>query len=1009
MKLIKIALLILLLGPNFLVSASTLTTTDSNISFLSGDKDKLIIAPPNQHGISYNRFTNFTVDKPLLMLDPNGLASSDAGTKLKTIVIHANSLSLKSELAFASGDIDANIVFVVNNDNGLISCSSCSFKGYPRITLAVADSSSGYSKNMSSIGNLTNRNAGRISLNNLSAPDATSIETHSQYISTAGNISSTFRASASGSHHKISNSGLVGVSGGFNFFLGRMTVDYNTHEIVDADQVTTLGAITFSGTIHGAGVSIVSARPVTINSGAKITTQSDIMATSHFGDDFFVPTGNIDIVMLSQTTALGTINNKGSVLSDTGINIQAIRLYNSGTIKGHNAEVTIKDQAQNLGTIEMSGKFELSAKTIDNRKVLAGNTLRAHATDAVFNHFGGSIVGYNVSFETDYFINGSRIASVPTIKKHSALTIEDGLEPAEKYGVFNTNSFARFTSAQLSANRPAHISATHLNIKANVLENINPYYKERGSAAWPGKVNLDYAKSRQVSITAQYTLKLHSSTYVLNSSAILGLENVGEFTINTPKLQNERYRFDSKGYVFHKKQHNSANEQHSVKSPLAVTASAHVDAISPMAALYSFGEFNHSPLNSSASTTFTNLASFLQIHGRSNFYKTTFGSIAISASSEYQEGLTPACITNACNIDSYEENYTQTTFTSFLDDVNGLSTDFLVQTNLQLEASIEQDVKWYQDKFIAEKKAAFGDEYHPTHGKMFHYNVREQKTTSARHLIITIYECRLSILQDGETFGNKRCVPTEYSKPFSEILEEAAANRPIPGTSHTAKQLGELIKIYMGRFNGFGQMYQTYTDSEGFPDTRMVDGYWGNVYANAFFTPKLNSSGAVELEVKYFRHFFKTTALQSPHVNLQNYNPYKEYTKVIAYNDLKDPTPPIPANRTVAYNNKTGRLVLNWGNVLVPHHSYILETDLSSAAIRTTQSWRAYTKKTDGKVKFRVKACTKYQNREYCSAFSPWKEQTVDYVGGGSSGGGSGGGGGGGDDDKPPCEGCALE
>ncbi|WP_139052424.1 hypothetical protein, partial [Pseudoalteromonas piscicida] len=83
----------------------------------------------------------------------------------------------------------------------------------------------------------------------------------------------------------------------------------------------------------------------------------------------------------------------------------------------------------------------------------------------------------------------------------------------------------------------------------------------------------------------------------MNSSAILGLENAGEFTINTPKLQNERYRFDSKGYVFHKKQHNSANEQHSVKSPLAVTASAHVDAISPMAALYSFGEINHSKLN----------------------------------------------------------------------------------------------------------------------------------------------------------------------------------------------------------------------------------------------------------------------------------------------------------------------------------------------------------------------------------------------------------------------------
>ncbi|MDK2596182.1 hypothetical protein [Pseudoalteromonas obscura] len=1008
MKLVQITLLILLLGPSFLVSASSLTTSDSNIHFLRGDKDKLIIAPPNQHGISYNRFTNFIVDKPILMLDSNGLANSNTGNKLKTIVIHANSLSLRNELVFASGDIAANIVFIVDSDNGSISCNNCSFKGYPRITLAVASSSTGYSKHMSSLGNLTNRNAGQIALSNLSAPDAASIETHAQYVSTTGNISSTFRASAHGSQHQLSNSGLIGVSGGFNFFIGRMTVNYNTHEIIDAKQVS-LSSNTFSGTIHGAGVSIVSARPVTINSGAKLTTQSDIMATSHIGDDFFAPTGNIDIVTVSQTPTLGTINNKGSVLSDTGVNLQATRLYNSGTIKGHNAEITINDELQNTGTFEISGNFELSAKAIDNRNKLAGNTLRVHASDAVFNHFGGSILGYNVSFDTDYFINGSRNASTPTIKKHTALTIKDGLEPAEKYGIFNSNQFSQFTSQQLIASRPAHISATHLNIKAKILENINPYYKERGDAAWPGKVSLDYGKSRQVSITAQHTLKLYSSTYVLNSSAILGLESSGEFTINTPKLQNERYRFDSKGYVFHQKQHDSTNEKHAVKSPLAVTASAHVDAISPMAALYSFGEFNHSPLNSNAATTFTNLASFLQIHGRSNFYNTTFGSIAISASSEYQEGLTPACITNACNISNYEENYTQTTFTSFLDDVNGLSTDFLVQTNLQLEATIDADIKWFKEKFIAEKKAAFGgEEFHPEHGKMFYYNVAEQKTTSARHLIITIYECRLSILQDGETFGNKRCVPEEYSKPFSEILEEAAAHRPIPGTAHTAKQLGELIKIYMGRYNRGAQMEQTYKDAEGFPDVRIVRGYWGNVYSNAFFTPTINSSGTVDLEVKYFRHFFKTTALKNPHVDLVNYNPYREYSKVIAYNDLKVPSPPTPGYKTISYDNKTGRLVFNWSDVLVPHHSYILETDLSNSPVRTATSWRAFTKKTDGKVKFRVKACTKYQNIEHCGTFSEWTEKTVDYVGGGSSGGG-GGGGGGDVEPKPPCEGCELE
>jgi hypothetical protein len=951
---------------NFQALASSVTyLNNSNTpTFIQGDIDKLIVNNPNNHGVSYNRVNSLVLDKKLLVIPTNYLPNNADNRIVKTIVIHANSVSLGGELILGAAN-SANIVIIIDKSNGQLSCNNCQFSGFPRITLATAKSNNTLNNSINTLGNLENIEGSLIRITNLSAPDANSVEFHSQSIATSGNIKSTFYAKKSGDEYVIGSSGDIGVNAGFSFFTGPLSVNYDTHELINAKENTTT-ANTFSGKIHGAGISIVSARPVTIAKGTTLTTQSDFMATGHVGDEFFVPTGNIDIVTTSAKSSYGKILNQGSLMSDTAVNVSSSDFENTGMTSSNTSQLAVKETIKNTGYIEASGSIELSSRLLDNRKHINANAIRIYSKDAFFNHLGGRVLGNEVSIETSYLINGARQEIIPSISQPSSLSLQTELVAAANYGIFNSNAMTK--PSQPVNDVSAHITAVNLAITAEKIENINPYFKERTNSVeiWDGKVALNYAKSRRVSITSQNILDLYAKDYIVNSSAILGLESNGVLTINTPVFQNERYRLDTNGYIFARRAQNSTEEKH---HSIGTEVETHVDAISPMATFYSYGRLNHSPLTSTASTSFSNLMSFMQIHGKSNFFNTNFSSIAIMTSSQTDAEISTACIVNNCGLSEFQDNYTRTTFTSFLDDVDGLSSDIIVETKVQVEDYIQGHVDAYIAEHVEKERTAFLG----NGGRLdrFYYNVRVDEYNYGDVLVITTYTCAWV----GECAG-QTCTPKEHSKGVTEIAVETAQGGIIPGTQQTDAQIKEMATIYLGNLNIAGSVERLFS-GRGSPHYRTLNGFWKGILSS--YEIGKNASNQIEITLRYYKRFYRNEALTNEGAQAgQDANPL--YTKNVTYLTFITSKPKKTVTLNNTYNSQTGALVLNWAPVLVPNVTYEIQgSGLPDNYSNPTLSSRSYIKKSSGEVKYRVRACTQYNGAKLCGPYSNYKSQTITY------------------------------
>lgn len=963
---------------NFQVLASSVTySTNANApAFIKGDIDKLIVNNPNAYGVSYNRVNSLSLDDKLILIPTNYLPNSTNTNTVKTIIIHADSVSLSGELIFGAKS-SANIIIINDKANGKISCNNCQFSGFPRITLATAKSSKTLNSSINNVFNLENTTGSLIQINSLSAPDANSVEFHAQSIATSGTIRSTFHAKKIGNDYVIAASGDIGVNAGFSFFTGPLNVNYDTHELINAKENTT-AVNTFSGKIHGSGISIVSARPVAIASGTTFTTQSDFMATGHVGEQFFVPTGNIDIVTTSAQSIYGKVLNQGTLMSDTAINVSSSDFTNTGMISSNTSEFAVKETLKNTGYIEVSNEIELSSRLLDNRRNINGSVITIHSKDAFFNHLGGRILGNQVDIETHYLINGARQEIVPIISKPSNLSLQTDLIAMADYGIFNSNNMTKPSTPVTDVS--AHITAVELSITAEIIENINPYFKERGVEIWDGKVELDYPKSRRVSITSQNLLNLYASQYIVNSSAILGLENNGTFTINTPLFQNERYRVDTQGYIFSRKSQDSKEEKHQA---FGKEIEAHLNAISPIPTLYSFGAFNYSPLTPTANTAFTNLMGFMQIHGKSNFYNTTFSSIAIMTSSQSDAKISTACLINNCGLSSFQDNYTQTTFTSFLDDVDGLSSDIIVETKVQVEDYIQSTVDDYIAAHVKKEQDAFTSSGGvidvpgpgPHSGKMFYYNTRIDKLSYGDVLVITTYTC--SMVTDGEGYPYRRCLPKDHSKLVSVIVAEIAKDGIIPGTEQTDAQLIQMAKIYLGNMNTAGSVKQNYFIDYGEPEVRTVNGFWKGILST--YEVSKNANNQIEIMLYYYKHFYANENL-TDRVPDANYDSSKLYSSKIIYSTFKRIQPKKSVTLSSSYNNNTGELILNWNPILLTGISYEIDgRGLPTSYTSPTKSSRLYIKKSSGEVKYRVRACTTYSGTKLCGSYSDYRTQTVTY------------------------------
>ena len=408
---------------------------------ISGDTNKLIINPANLIGVSYNRVNSLNVSSPLLLMNTSELVNQDGGNnEIKTIIIHADSVNLSSEISLASAKTSTNLIVLVTRNQGNITCNNCKFSGFPRVALATASTSNSLNSNMDTPAVLTNVAGSNITIESLKAPDALSVEFYSNTIRHSGRTTSAYNIQRSGPEYVAGKGNEIALSAGFNFFVGPLSISFNEHEIIDADE-TVSSVNSFSGVIQGAGISITSARPIEISSGATLSTLSDVLTSGHIGEEYFVPTGNIDLVTTSSKSGFGGITNNGSLLSDTSVNITGAHAFiNNGYISANKSEITAKNNFKNTGTIDISDEFELAALYIENRGHLNAATANLQAEKALFNHFGGHILGNDLRLETEYFLNGSRKRSASLITIPTKLQISDWLNDAANYGVYNDNN-----------------------------------------------------------------------------------------------------------------------------------------------------------------------------------------------------------------------------------------------------------------------------------------------------------------------------------------------------------------------------------------------------------------------------------------------------------------------------------------------------------------------------------------------------------------------------------------
>lgn len=959
-------------------------TANPNWNAVGQGADMLMLAPVNEAGISVNIFDTFKVDSPLQLLNRQDSFVTTADSNLQLIVIKANQLDIESDLSLVSS-LAADILFINQNNDGIIQCKNCGLSNFKRITFAVANAGQAIGQNLSSLGVLSTKEKGVINVNGFSAKGSVAVDFIANSINSSGTITTMEKGlvDRNGGYSLAENGNLTIASSGINFYSGNLSISLADGRVESSKKNTQNrnSAIIFNSKVSAASISIVSAKPVTIGSSAQITTQSDIVMSSTYKDELFVPVEGINIMTLVNTAEYGELKITGKLLTDNEVNlVSANNIFFSGTNISEKLTVLAQNNLVNTGYIDVGGHFEGSANFISNRGQVKATTLDLRAEDSLFNHFGGRMLANKVNLDAgNLVINGSRTEQQPAMSPPTDLIISDTLNATFDYGTYNINDFN--TASTNNVDTSAHIIASKLYINSGTFENINPYFRVRASIdIWDETIDFDYSKTKQVKILAEEVLQIASEKYVINSSAVIGLEQDGDFTINTPKLMNERYRVDTSGYIFSRKRQNSQNETH---SSYGSGIEAHIDAFSPMAVIYSYGDFNYSPITAASSSTFINLMSYMQIHGVSNFFNTELSSLGIiTGTGEVNNSVTPdSCLVQNCSRDKFTDSFVRTTFTSFLNDVYGLSTDFVTSTEVQVEAQEQALVDAYIADYIATHTVSFPTD--DPRGRSQRFNTAIETISNQDILVITEYMCQLVFIK-ADNAMDRACTSDEHRIYVSRIVADYAEDLIIPGTLQTDAQIKSMGQTYLDKdtFRSVEIIMDNRNPYE--PIDEEVSGFWVKRLS------KYRVIDSNSIEIFYRNYFYESYNRNTSAVYIaRDPNRGREYSMQVPYSTFRGTKPATPAGLTVNYNKSSGRLEFGWGDVYSKNRTFNVAYKAPSTSSETVRSLseqsHAITFAKDGTVQFKVRSCVAYPNSDgantnLCSNWSNWHSETVDYT-----------------------------
>lgn len=737
-----------------------------NINHQNGsDFDVMLLNDDNKSELVISNFTSFTVNtKPLTIYVPQSNA-------IEKLVISSPAISLKNSITILGKAID--IVFVSSNN---ISCSNCGFKNAGRISLLTG----------TFLNDIIDVKANStINVNGLLAAGVQSLEVFSDKINTAGVIDLNLKATVhpAGGYVISDNGNLVAGAGGINLYAGDFKIRYSDLDIQDVNIGS--GVYQPKGTLKAASIGIVSSKSIEIPSSTELNTMSDLLATSTRQGSFYAPSEGIFIQVAKNPSA--SISVKGKLYSDNIITTKSIssQTFNNSTrVMGQAFKALTKGVVSNYGLIE-AGVIGINGSKFINSGAIRGAKLDVESAGDVYNSFGGEILvgSFTVKIDDGIFVNGSRTNK---LYRPSKLALKTPLldMTSTKHGLYNSYTEPGTVQSNLSAN----IHANEVRISAKAIENINPYnLKKASNESWDSGIRVNTQYANQVSMTAETYMGLKANNYVRNASAILGLNQQGNFDVNTPKFYNERYRLEADNFMVSQLTYDSVKTGKFDEANVGTETK--VIGYSAPGRIFSYGKLKVSDGNSiNQDEEFINAFSYVEIFADSHFHQLELRTVGLELTKNISESNISKI--RLCILRSH---CTGTTVTSFAEaetllslqgNIYGLNEQVVtetnyVQENINILAVRTQEVI---DEYLAQYI------YHTddlNFGKVSHVKANEDWLTGTKQRCFGLR----FLPYVGKEVPN--CESTSFRAHIPTLLEKATENNFVGNTGFTHAQINK--------------------------------------------------------------------------------------------------------------------------------------------------------------------------------------------------------------------------
>lgn len=429
----------------------------------------LTINPPNQFGVSLNRFDSFdlTQEKPLKILNTTSTVNGEKVPNANIIIIEADNINLWGRLEVV-GPL-ADIVFL-SRTTGSLTCHSCEISNVFRLTFAVAnkvnptnESSLAFDSSISNIGALRPISGGVIEINDLTAIGTLGVEVVADQL----NLSRTVETQkiddlANGGFESENQKDIKIGSAVFSAALGDVVWDFNSQNLLSSNP--SQGESSLEGVINAVSAKIWSSYPLDFKT--EIDTCTEALASvryprwdgenKRYVDNNHIAKEGISVQIFGQ-------ENGSSIIGSRLFSSDTIRLRTTGTLSLASKYVSTETKTVTVEVLRQCGRgrhcwkrynrivsydvtefsqidalqvslisandlyigpyidasadnLELAANNIYNRgRLKASMIFEGYAQHNLANQFGGRIQASTVRLQADegFVRNGSRTPFMP--------------------------------------------------------------------------------------------------------------------------------------------------------------------------------------------------------------------------------------------------------------------------------------------------------------------------------------------------------------------------------------------------------------------------------------------------------------------------------------------------------------------------------------------------------------------------------------------------------------------